>query len=222
MEEYLNNLIKQYSMAEGITKIDTQSRKFNNEFFDWINSRQSIAKKYVHFLDNMGLNFKEENCAEIGKGEFDTIVKPFNTTLITPAIIMEAIDSNRIINGNMNVYEATPFLVRHVNGETQLKEISSDIIDTYMTQNPFTLKKISGWENLHNSRKYDIIVGIYGSTYDKDIKTKIKELKALRDKLSYEDFKEDYVISNDNYFYVIGSSRRIKEPTKIKTRCKNV
>jgi len=166
--------------------------QFMNEFTAWIKSRQSMGKEYTYFLDYMGLRFADADCVEIGKGKYDSVVKPFNTTIITPATPIKKVNPDRIIKGNMRVYESVPMLVRHNDGRNQLEPIPSDIIQTYMTQNPFGPSSILGWENLHNSGEHNIILGIYGSIYDKDIKTRIKQLETLRDKLIYGDYKEDY------------------------------
>ena len=53
-----------------------------------------------------------------------------------------------------------------------------------MTQNPYTTIEIRNWEDLHNSGESDIIVGVYGSIYDKDIESKLKQIQELEEKLN--------------------------------------
>lgn len=217
MEQYLNNLIEQFRLATGSKNVDSKSAQFINEFSDWIKSCQSMGEEYTYFLDYMGFRFADADCAEVGKGDYDSVVKPFETTIITSATPIKKVNSDRIIKGNMRVYESVPVLVRDYKGGNQLEQIPSDIIRTYMTQNPFTSSSFLGWENLHNSGENNIILGIYGSIYDKDIEARIKQLNSLKDKLTCGDYKEDYSVFNGSYFYAIGSDRRVKKIYK-KTR----
>ncbi len=218
MEQYLNNLIEQFRLATGSKTTDVKSEQFISEFSAWIKSRQKMGNEYTYFLDYMGFRFADADCAEVGKGEYDSVVKPFETTIITPATPIKKVNPDRIIKGNMRVYESVPVLVRHNKGGNQLDQIPNDIIRTYMTQNPFSQSSISGWENLHNSGDNNIILGIFGSIHDKDIETRIKQLESLRDKLTCGDYKEDYSTSDDSYFYAIGSDRMVKKLYKVKTR----
>lgn len=218
MEQYLNNLIEQFKSSTGLKNIDIKSEQFIDEFTQWLKNRQLMGKEYAYFLDYMGFRFADSDCAEVGKGEYDSVVKPFDTVLITSATPIKKVNPNRIITGNMRVYESVPVLVRHNKGGNQLDLIPSDIIHTYMTQNPYGQSLISGWENLHNSGNNNIILGIFGSIHDKDIESRIKQLELLRDKLTCGDYKEDYSTSGDSYYYAIGSDREIKKLYKVKTR----
>ncbi len=220
MEQYLKNLIEQFRLAIGNKNTDLNSKEFISEFTEWLKSRQKIGKEYIYFLDSMGLRFADSDCAEIGKSAYDTVVRPFNTKLITlaaPSFEGSKMKS-RIITGNMRVYEQCPVLVRYNIKGNQLDQIPSDIILTYLTQNPFSQGSISGWEGLHNSGNNNIIVGIYGSIFDKDVEAKIKLIEDLKGKLSDDDFKEDYSTLNDKYFCAIGSQRMVKKMMKTKTQ----
>ncbi len=220
MEQYIKNLIEQFRLATGNKNTDLNSEAFITEFTGWIRSRQKIGKEYTYFLNYMGLRFADPNCAEIGKGVYDTVVKPFDTKLITTATqsFEELKMKDRIITGNMRVYKGYPVLVRHDIKGNRLDQIPNDIILTYITQNPFSQNSISGWEGLHNSGNNNIIVGIYGNVFDKDAEAKIKLIEALKSKLSSDDFKEDYSTLDDKYFYAIGSQRMVKKLVKIRTR----
>jgi len=218
MEQYVKKITEQFCLATGSKCIDPTSDAFINEITLWIKNRQDIAKKYTDFLDYMGFDFFGADCAEVGKGGYDSIVKPFETTIITPVLsTFKKINPERIIDGKMKVYGIVPFLIRHINNENEFTQISSDGIHTFITQNPYSKWSISKWENLHNSGLNNIILGIYGSIQDKDIEEKVKMLKLLRDKLD-DEYKEDYSTLGDNYFYAIGSDRMIKRMVKTRTR----
>ena len=215
MEQYIKSLINRFASANGIKNPDINSKQFIDEFSQWLKSRKAIGREYTYFIDYMGFNFANPDCAEIGKSQYDSIVVPFETTIITPASKpFKGVDEKRIITGNMRVYEDVPLLVRHdTQGYNSVDQIPNDIIRTFMTQNPFGQSSIAGWGDLHNSGNNDIIVGIYGSTHDKDMNEKIKMMQALRDKLQRQ-FIEDMSVDGDSYFYVLGSDRFEKKLVK--------
>ncbi len=220
MEKYLKNLVEQFKQATGTKNVDTNSQAFISEFESWIKQRQLDGNEYLGLLDYMELSkFSDPMTAEIGKGQFDTLVKDFDTTIITPyskGIIVP--DSSRIITSDFRVYEGTPVLMRQTEkGTTQVDPITSTSALTFMTQNPYTPEQIANWEQLHNGRESDIIVGIYGSVYDKDTESKIKQIENLRDRLD-ESYKEEYAVVGDTYCYAIASERMVKRLVKTLTR----
>ena len=180
--------------------------------------RQDVSKHYLALLEYMELSkFADCDTAEVGKGRYDTIVKPFNTTIITPHISgLETLGNERIINAELVVMGETPVLFgTNKNG----KPISSSSNLTFMTQNPYTPIEIRNWEDLHNSGENDIIVGVYGSIYDKDIESKLKQIQELEEKLNGSYIREGAVVC-DTYSYAIASKRKVKTLVKtyIRTR----
>lgn len=218
MEKYLNNLIEQFKAATGVKNIDIHSKQFLSEFSEWIKSRQLMGEKYTIFLDYTGFRFADSNCAEIGKGYFDSVVTPFKTTIITSSKLTPLVSSNRIISGNMRVYQGQPLLISKCKQTNKMDVIPNDIIHTFMTQNSYNPGLIRGWDDLHNSGKNDIILGLYGCIYDRDIEKRIKQLEQVREKLVYREYIENYSTDGDNYFYVIGSNSKIKKLYKERLR----
>lgn len=220
MERYLKKLIEQFKQATGTKNVDTNSQEFISEFESWIRQRQLEGNEYLGLLDYMELSkVSDPATAEIGKGQFDTLVKDLDTTIITPyskGIIIP--DSRRIITSDFRVYEGTPVLMRQTEkGTTKIDPITSASTLTFMTQNPYTPTQIANWEQLHNGRENDIIVGIYGSVYDKDTESKIKQIEDLRDRLD-DSYKEEYAVVGDTYCYAIASERKVKRLVKTLTR----
>lgn len=205
---YLDFLIMQYKLSTGIKNIDVKSETFTSDFTSWINSRNVIREEYKYFIENMKFNFNTTDCAEIGKGNLDSLVKNLDTVIISPfSSTFKDVSDDRLINASMKVNENGPILVEENEININQKEIPPYVIRTYMTQNPYLPFNIENWENLHNCGKNNIIVGVYGSTSDKDIESKINQLKKLKEKLTDNFYKVEYEISNNNYFYAIGSMR---------------
>ncbi|MDY5928964.1 MAG: hypothetical protein SPJ27_02885, partial [Candidatus Onthovivens sp.] len=99
MEKYLSLLIEQFKQANNIKNVDINSQAFISEFSEWIKLRQDVSKNYLALLEYMELSkFADCDTVEVGKGRYDTVVKPFNTTIITPHISgLETLGNERII-----------------------------------------------------------------------------------------------------------------------------
>lgn len=218
---YIKFLISQFKSATGTKNIDFESEGFISDFNNWIKSRQDISQNYLSMLDCMGLQkITESSTIEIEKGKFDTIVKPFDTTIITPySDGLSVSDESRIITSEFIVHNGMPILYKlKGTNVSEVKPILSDSTLTFMTQNPYTEANIRDWDQLHNIGKNDIIVGVYGSIYDKDIKSKLKQIRKLEEKLGGTYIQEDAVIG-DTYCYAIASKKeKEKVKVKIKTR----
>ena len=205
MEINIKRLIEQYMSSTGTKIIDLKSEKFISDFANWIMELQKTGKRYTDLLEYLELDYNTRNCAEVGKCRFDTVVKPFDTTIITPDADIVGVNKGRIITGNMKVYGSVPIIVK----DELIDLIPSESIHTFMTQNPYTSNSILNWENLHNSGEANIIVGTYGSIHDKDTDDRIKLIESH--------YIEDYYTSNDSYFYVIGSTKKTKEKVLVKS-----
>lgn len=211
--KYLKDLFNQFLLANGMENKNSSyiyKGYYSDEFLAFIATRQDIAKKYIDFLDYLGLPFFGGRCAEVGKSGYDSIVKTFNTTIITPfPITFSGVDSNRIMSGIFKVNEGNPVLFNQYKQSNKLALIPSYMVSRFITQNPYSESSILGWEDLHNSDS-NITVGLYGKTYDKDFSSKIEMLKSFKDKLTNDEYIDDYAKDGDSYFYVIGSKKSSK------------
>ena len=208
-EIYLNYLLEQFKNATGYKKVDLNSDIFKAEFNSWLFTRTNISEDYIKVLDYMELGYHYPMTAELGKGCLDSVVSHNGTTtIITPYTYgLDKKTGNKIIRGSINC-------VRNRTNHESLKEDKrTETIDSFMTQNPYTLDDFYTLEMMHNTQMYDIIAGVYGKSQDKDKEEKLKVLKAFKDNL-YGDFEEEYIRFNDNYCYVIAT----KAKTKINTR----
>ena len=220
-KEYASLLVGQFKRATGIKSTDLDSEESINEFKNWLITRRNISKHYLSMLDSMNISrIYERETAEVGKGCVDSIVIPYDTTIMseyTNGIIM--VEKSRIIPSGMIVVEGTPvaFNIDKESRETSSLNTSKvktstkykDSFSTFMTQNPYVDMNIACWEQLHNSGRYNIVVGVYGSTYDKDIDAKIKRIKELESKLSLPYVKESGTVG-DAYCYTVASESLVK------------
>ena len=214
MEQYLNKLIEQYKQATGSKNADINSK----EFSEWVKERELTGIKYTLFLEYLKVRFKDNDCCEIGKGEYDSIIKPYDTLMITSATPVNEVDPIRVIDGRLSILKGTPILIRHKNNCYFADYIPSDIISTYMTQNPFNDGDVANWEDLHNSGESNIVIGIYGKTYDLDRMDKIRRMMDFQQKLSNYDYNEDYSVLGDDYYFAIGTNSYVRERKPNKNR----
>jgi len=205
--EYLISLEIQFMQATRAKNIDINSESFRKELVTWLKERKNIGDLYRNLLAFMDLSqVSGPDTAEIGKGKYDSIVKPYDDTiLITPyAKGLETIAKARLITANFKVQGYTPLLIT----PSGLIDFLPSFGLTFMTQNPYTPANIENWDNIHNIGDYNIIVGMYGSIYDKDKEAKIKELEAFRDQLD-ESINQEYCELDGSYCYVIASRRKV-------------
>ncbi len=199
MKNNFDYLIEQFKHAKGIKKADIYSKRFITEFADWLHERKLIGEEFVSYLDYLGYFYKNANCAEIGKGDRDTIVKPFNTKLITLSDVND-IPKDRLIVGNFKVYENNACVLK----DKEIVVTPNTVINTYLVHNPYSFNSIKGIENLHNNATHSIIVGIYGNCSDKDRAKKMERIDDLVSKLD-GNVTRDYDTFEGAYYYVVGS-----------------
>ena len=187
------------------------------ELFDWKDEQDIISQEYLTYLDYLGLEFKDSNCAELDKNEFDTLVRPFDTKIISSyAEEITGVGNNRLIDGIVLATEEDDEKIYLVQPNAKgLQVIPKTLIDTYMTQNPLTIGDAFIMANIHNKGVYNYILGFYGNRYDKDKKLNEEMIRELEQFLKY-DYNIDYETNKDHYFYVI-STPKSKVLNKVKT-----
>ena len=78
---YILNLIEQYKKATGTKNVDLESVEFLRDFNAWIAKNKVIGDIYLGMLEERGIYFDTEKCAEVGKGKDDSIVTPYYTSI---------------------------------------------------------------------------------------------------------------------------------------------
>ena len=216
MEKYKQNIIKQFQDATNTKFNDEYSRFFADDFMEWFKDRKDLDKQYLEFLNYLGFDFNNYNVAEVGKSGIDSIVKGFDTTIITsyPDSFRD-VDKSRIIEGKLKISGGFPYLVGQGENAGRIVSIPKKIVGTYITHNPYSQSDITGWEMLPNSDENDIIVGVYGKNSDYDKYSKIDNLRKLRDRLNdCRNVTDEYVTESDGYYYVVGS-RNVRKRSRV-------
>lgn len=195
----MNHLFEQFKKAKGYEHLENENEVVE-EFISWISIQQEMGKKYSKLLKNMGLNINKKECAEVGKGKYDSIASQYNTTIITPE---EDIKPRGIlINTGFRVFNGKPTAVQQgARKKILFGEINTRIINTFMTQNPYSEGYLDNWNELPN-----FIVGIYGNKKDKNLKDKINLLKKFKNNLSKICINEQVMI-DDTYLEVVATQK---------------
>lgn len=213
--QYLDLLLKQFSKAVDISDFTDPDSFFNN-FQLWLQKMDKISEEYAKLLDNNGIDFMDSNVAEVGKSGYDSVVRQYDTTIITEVPkTFKNVQEDRIIEGRIEV-ERDGLYIK--NGKKRLKK---DWIDTVMTQNPYDFRKENRYQSrtlerlafLHERELNKIIIGFYGSLKDKDRKEKIAKLKLLKQNL--EDISCIEREDSENFYYVVITDTTAKNKVKL-------
>ena len=186
MEEndiYLELLKKQFCEANGLRKFNNNSKADLEAFKSFIAERKIIGEKYNEFLKYLEIDITTSNVVELYKGNVDSIVKDFDTLVLTPYSI--DIDKDRIYR------ELSDLLGNKV------------LINRFITQNPSFKNDIKSLINYYNQYKYDILIGVYGKVYDKDKNKKMKELIKLSRKIDDYQYNTSILKDRYNYYFVL-------------------
>ena len=213
MNEYYNHLLKQFVEAKGIKNVDEKSETFIEDFINWSVDRKLTLKNYISIIgDTNVFPLYDETTAEVGKGVVDSIGKELGIKLITP--YGEKMNNPKnVIPANLEVLKGIPTVVKGCNDNLILLPLNPRRFRNFITQNPYDKGCIKNWNDLHNSGEYNIIIGVYGETSDKDRQSKIKMLKEFKDKLE-NGYREEQAIIYGNYYYLVYSDNPIKRLTK--------
>ena len=223
MEE-LNNLKKQFADSIGY-KGNVVSKEFDIEFLSWLKNRLEILGDYEYLLEELDIDFMNDNTAEVDKSPFDSVVLPFDTRIITPYIDRFINYHNsfnfdtRLIPGNVEVEYGAPY-VKSLFDEKAINYISNLDVDVFMTQNPYGGFDKYKFHELHNTGIYSVILGVYGNTFDKDFSFKIKSLYDVKERFLDADYLENYYVFGDKYFYIVASEFDRPEPIYVKSKKK--
>ena len=215
-KKYFNPyLVEQYKEANGYHFNDMDTPSFYKDYKNWLEERKKQGYRYLDFLYEMRRDILEKTTAEVGKTDLDSIVEPFETTIISPYEFDSLEDKTRHIPARMQVLDEEICLQFPVKDQIRLMILPRKL-NLLMTENPYTTYSIKDWDSLHNSGNYDIAVGIFGSIYDKDIKYKLELLKSLKEKVLFGDYKYDLNCDNDIYYAALVSDRKQKVLDKIR------
>lgn len=209
----LEKLFDQYKQIMGFKNLTLKELKnpnFKKEFILWIQERQKYGYRYLDFLYEINQQILDRTTAEVGKTELDSIVMPFDTTIISEGEFEDIEDKSRLIRSKFIVYEEMPVLYFDSCNYPKLVALPERRIDTFMTQNPYSPYSISNWNGLHNSGNFDIVVGVYGDIHDKNIENNLKMLELLKEGIIGNDYKFDYNTDGNIYYAAVASKRKIK------------
>lgn len=215
---YLSNLIEQYMAATGLHDIDINSNEFMREFVEWMHKRLVSGETFLSLLEEKGICIDNPCYAEVGKGRYDSLVTPYDTTIITPYANsfenFHRAGDGKLISSQFDVIGGVPTLINNDNIIPRIEYIKPSQTQFFVTHNPYSSVSINKWMQLHNNRNYGIIFGVYGKTYDVDKEKKIKQLNKLKSMLEATTIiSEQVTVANGYYAFVATdmTKKRIKK-----------
>lgn len=205
MESYFKHAARQYAKARGIELRPLNEIKDCDDFWMWVEERQKLGREFAYLLNDIGYNFGDSNCAEIGKGNGDSIVQTFNTTIISPFTkYFNKQVKKRTIEATVKAINGQPCLVKNEGKGSIVTPIPIDIIDTYLFHNITTKDELSGWNEVVENTDVNIILGVFGNIKDKDLKDRIEIVESFIDNLDGIECLEEFETKNEGYIYTAG------------------
>ena len=212
MTKYLGKLVEQFKSATGDKEGNLSSSSFRSAFIDWLYERKSMGSEYLRFVDYMDVYPSiGDGALEVGKTKYDSVVVGTEVPILTPYTEGFKSDTQRIIRGNLTVNDSIPLITYERNGRTVRRHLVDPSI-RFITQNPYNETCIEDWEQIHNEGG-NITVGVFGSMHDKDVSTKLEQMKAFREKLERA-YKEEFETSKDTYFYAVTTNPKVLSLSK--------
>ena len=207
-KEYYRLLKLQYYKATKEKIKDKLELNLNDNVYKWFLLRKEIGKKYLEYLNSLGYDVKNNNVAEIDKGNLDSLVKEYNTNIISPYI--EEKENSKVLTYSLNVFHEHPILMQY-GLNLRIEAIASipKHIDTLMFNNPYEKKNMLKVENLINKGEFETIIGIYGQIFDKDVKKKTDMIAQILKKINNNNYKLDFEKDNGNYYSALVSKKKI-------------
>lgn len=203
MKNSFDYLIEHYKHAKGIKNNDVYSKEFIKGFSHYLEQMNIMGNEFLNYLDFLNLDYKNSNCAEVGKGPHDTLVKPFDTKFLSLNTgELTDVDKSRFMIGNLRIYEGKACLLRG----HKLEVIPKSVVGTYFVHNPYSFNSLYGITDIHNNDSANIILGVYGSNYDKDKVKKIERLEIFKENL-VGDYISEYDTFDDAYYYILASGK---------------
>lgn len=211
-------LKEQYMQATGNFTLNKNTEDFNKGFIQWLVKRNEISIYFIDLLDEYGYDFYDPNSAEIGKSEFDSIVLPYNNTIITPyADSFHEKYQDRVIDATFRVYDGIPAIntnnylkVKHNNkGLNMFRKINNVLI-----HNPYNLMEASCFKDLQGCNSFDATIGVFGNQDDKDMNNKLQLLENQYKFCDKDSVVYDIVYDQDMYFGLITPKVKINKLKK--------
>lgn len=208
---YTKELLTKFIEARDLPKdIDLNASGFMKYFLTWLEELKNSAIDYAAYLSSLNLELKNYYLCEVGQGSYDSILynSNYRGIILSPYCKeFNYCNGNIIVNGNLEFINGTPLIVP--SSKARKAHYPVDLgIKTFLTENIPSPEKISKWANLKDTT-HSLIIGAFGSTWDKDIDEKIKAIKYLK-----ELYPDEFIISsttiNNTYCELIASKKLIK------------
>lgn len=218
---YFGMLFKQFCEAQGLKKtfddenwinelISCYKKGESEAFMSWIIKNLDLLFQYFEYLNFLDTNLSNKKVMEINKGIFDSLSScNKNIAVVSQYPVGPDVEKKYQL---LDFFESDSNLYpRILTNDGKLFVPNNDI---FITHNPYnSLLDLKYWNVIHNQRDYDILVGMFGSTTDLDVKKKIQILSCLQDNMT-DDCKLDYDTNNGNYFAILRSDRLTRRLVK--------
>ena len=214
-KEYINNLNMQFYGATGYNG-KNMFGDLSSDAKAWSRERKSQGDSLFFWLDQAGIPIDYKECAELNKGGLDSLVIPYETTIITPYgntfPKRKGFSDGPVILGNFSVLSGVPIIDAKNSDIADFKVINPTEVETFFIHNPYDQTSVANLMELHNNKYNNIILAVYGRTYDKDYKAKIAIIDRFQKNLfERETCVRETMYVGDNYYSFIATKPSVKK-----------
>ncbi len=212
---YEDALFQQYMSSRGFLEVNKHDRYVLEDYEEFLDERKRLMPNYVELLKILNIDFDKETTVEVGKGNLDSVVIPYEATIVTPYKGLFEARKGKVIEGKPMVIDddiEVIYKYSMANGrETKKLDIQEGRI--YMTQNLYGPQGVRNW--FHLIPKNDIVVGVFGLRQDKDMNEKIDAIYKVADLIEGSKLSMGEV--DDGYYCAMRSTGKEKQLVKEKT-----
>jgi len=210
---YSIQLLNEYMASRGVNVVNLESSFAIEDVERFIKERKRSNNLYARYLDGLTIDYHDSDTIEnIDCREFlISNTCDFDTTVLSSdRRIYHDVRSDRIILGNIKIFNGVPTIAHRVKDGYHYQLLNGNLYKTIMKTNP-RIDGIKYFGRLKQISNFNLIVGINGNNFDFDKDNKFKAMNELSNELGNDVIRFQYS-NEDDYLYLIASKslKRIK------------
>ena len=210
---YSHALLNEYMASRGIKIVNLENTFVLEDIERFIKERENSINRYSRFLDGLTIEHHDSDTVEsIDAREF--IISrtcDYDTTIVSAdRKVLNMVNPSRVIIGNVKIYHGIPTIAHKVKDGYHYHTLDHTRFKTIMKTNP-SIDNIKYFSELKEVSGFNLIVGVTGNIYDRDMNEKLEAMNNLSNDLDSNYVRFKYYDEND-YIYLIASQnlKRIK------------
>ena len=200
-DDYENLYIKLFRIYQSNCLVNeeniTSSKQINHiQYEDWLLKRLALLTKYSEFLRicNVNPNRFKEPSIELLKGQYDSLIRSYPKYIKVyskyGATFSEKLKGEVILQ-DITVIDGVPnYVLKTADGTKATVPFNVELFDIYYVHNPYTSREEKMCQELVSNPNLTTVYGLYGLASEKDIDSKIDDLRSFSKEIPRAQFHE--------------------------------